>query len=81
MFRWALFVLLTLLLAAAVYGEPEGYTLAIGRMNPTDQERQECYFPVGQSASVNLDPRGTMCVIARTLAGRTGRLVFIPDPR
>ena len=37
--RWALLVLLTLLMAAAVYGEPEGYTLAIGPLTANAQEQ------------------------------------------
>ena len=39
---WILLLILTLCAGAVfVYGEPQGYTLAIGRMNPTDQEQQE----------------------------------------
>ena len=76
---WVLVIVVLILCGMIVYGEEHGFTLAIGKMNPTDQEQQECYFPIGQHASVNLNPRGDMCVIARTLAGRTGRLVFIPD--
>ena len=59
---------------------PEAWTLAIGRVTSTEQESQECYFPIGQVASVNLHPKGEYCPIARGLIGRTGRLVFMVDP-
>lgn len=69
-----------LLIIAAVLAHAQArYTLAIGRFGGTDQEIQECYFAIGQAASLTLHPQGEPCRIARELIGRTGTLVFVAD--
>ena len=81
--RRALLVLLAcwwLLEALSAQSAPEAYTLAVGRFGATDQEIQECYFNIGPGAMLVLHPNGEPCVIARGLIGRTGKLIFVPDP-
>lgn len=56
-----------------------GYLIAVGKVNPTEMEAQGCYFPIGQVASVNLDPAGEPCVRMREFIGKTGTLFFVPD--
>ena len=68
-----------LLYAFEVQSQSRAYTLAIGTINPTDQESQECVFPVGNAASLLLHPNGEPCVLVRGLIGQTGTLLFVPD--
>ena len=55
-------------------------TLAIGRFGGTDSEIMECDFAIGGGAMLMLHPSGEPCQIARELIGRSGRIVFVPDP-
>ena len=71
--------LLCLLYAFDVQSQTRAYTLAIGRVDATHQEAQECYFKFSVAAMLVLHPKGEPCVIVRGLIGQTGRLVFIPD--
>lgn len=59
--------------------QAEQWTLAIGTIGGTDLEVEQCYFSVNQ-AMVMLHPAGEYCQIARRMVGRTGKLVFVPDP-
>ena len=68
-----------LMLASGAASQSRAYTIAVGRINPTEQESQECVFPIGQATSLLLHPHGEPCVMLRELIGRTGTLVFIPD--
>lgn len=67
------------LYALDVRAQSGGYLLAIGKVNPTEQESQECYFPIGQAASVNLHPDSVYCQRMREFIGKTGTLFFVPD--
>lgn len=88
-FSWraALLTLVCLAFGWYVYGQSErpGFILAIGTVNATDQERDECYFGVGvnavRAAVVSFHPKNEACIRARELVGQAGRLVFIPDAR
>ena len=64
----------------SVDAQAGGYTLAVGLFEGTDQEIQECYFGINGGAMLVLHPNGEPCVIARGLIGRTGKLMFVPDP-
>lgn len=61
-------------------GRELGYTIAIGRVHPIEQEQQECVFPIGPAAAVLLHPDGDPCIRMREFAGQSGRLIFVPDP-
>ena len=77
---WALVVLLILGFGIVLLSaQSRSVTLAIGRVAATEQESQECVFPIGQGAAVLLHPKGEPCVLARGLIGKTGRLVFVLD--
>lgn len=61
-------------------GRESGYTIAIGRVHPIEQEQQECVFPIGPAAAVLLHPEGAPCTRMREFIGQSGRLIFVPDP-
>lgn len=77
--RLWLAIWIALFLLVAWLNAQDQYRLAVGRVNPTDQEAQECYFPLSNAASVNLHPDGEPCKWMRTQVGKTGMLFFIPD--
>lgn len=54
----------------------EAYTFAAGRVGATD----DCEFTIGPTAMLLLYPEGVPCIRAREFVGRSGRLVFVPDP-
>lgn len=76
---WLLVGMLIGALAGMLDAQPRVVTLAIGRINPTEQEQQECVFPIGQGAAILLHPEGEFCQIAREQIGKTGTLLFVPD--
>ena len=71
-------ILAGLMVGTSAQGEQ--WTLAVGSFGGTDQELQECYFQIGQGAMLTLHPKGEPCELARRLVGRTGKLIFVPDP-
>lgn len=60
--------------------QAEQWTLSIGRVGGTDLELEGCYFQFSEGAMLALHPEGEYCQIARRLIGRTGKLIFVPDP-
>lgn len=60
--------------------QAEQWTLAVGCVGGTDMEIENCYFQMSEGAMLALHPSGEPCELARRLVGRTGKLVFIPDP-
>lgn len=56
MYRWALVILITLVLCGFVYGQSTGFVIT-GPMTATDQESQEGYFHVGTEFMVITKPK------------------------
>lgn len=84
---WAAGYLLLGAILAVWYGVPafsqqqdRWYVLAAGKVGGTEQEAQECVFPIGPAAAVLLHPKGEPCVRMRELIGGSGLLVWVPDP-
>jgi hypothetical protein len=76
--RW---LLVGLLLGASVSlnGETRSHILATGALSANDQERDGCYFPIGQHAMLALRPNTPECEQVRQFVGRTGTLLFVLD--
>ena len=75
-------VIALLLVAWALWAQAQShgsYVLAVGKVSSTAQEAAECYFLIGQAASVNLHPNGEYCIRMREFVGKTGVLFFVPD--
>lgn len=63
--------------ADETWASGESYTIAIGRIDPTVQESQECTFPIatGQEQTyIIVHPKSIACVRLRELAGQSIRL-------
>lgn len=65
--------------AAILDAQSRTVTFAIGRFGATDDELGQCYFSIGQGASLALHPKGEYCPLARELIGHTGTLIFVLD--
>lgn len=76
---WLAIWILVILAILVLNGQSRGYVIAIGKVQPTEQESGECYFPLSNAASINLHPDGEPCKFMRTMIGKTGTLFFIPD--
>jgi hypothetical protein len=76
--RW---LLVGLLLGATVSaaGETRTHILATGVLSANDQERDGCYFPIGQHAMLALRPNTPECEQVRQVVGRAGTLLFVLD--
>lgn len=78
--RWLILTAISLfVLGALLTGQPESYTLAIGRFGATDDELSLCWFNIGEGATLLLHPKGEPCRLAKDLIGRTGKLTFVSD--
>ena len=77
--RFWLVLWILLMLAVWLTAQERGYRLAVGRVQPTDQEARICYFPLSSAAAVTLFPNGEPCRWMQTQVGKTGTLFFVPD--
>ena len=78
--RWLLLTWIALfVLGALLTGQPPVTTLAIGQFGATDDELSQCWFNIGDGATLLLHPHGEPCRLAKDLIGRTGVLTFTPD--
>lgn len=79
-----LFVLLIVLMTGAARAEAPVFTLAVGKVDATAQESDECYFHVGfsaETAMVSFPPRADACNRMRELKGATIKLQAVVEQR
>ena len=77
--RWWL-LLVALLVACGIYlaGQPQTLMLAVGRVEATAEEADQCSFHVNE-ASLRLHPDGDPCQWMRPYVGKSGTIFFAPD--
>lgn len=67
--RWALLIIIMLLLCAGVYGAARGFVIT-GPITATDQEAQEGYFHVGSEFMVITKPNSPIHDDLKAMIGR-----------